>query len=450
MQRLPLDDVRPGLRLALPIVHPDRRHYVLLRAGFELDEEALRRLGRLGLEEVWVEPPGRAIAAGQRPAVARALARDETGRGEADPPDESSSADERRREHDVDLARDLRCLDRADPISQYVSAFAVGIEHRVGRQRDRIALDRAVRALLHDSTCAGFIGEAMHGEHELLHHGVEVALLSTLLGLRVERYVAQERRRAENEREVSLDGLARGGLLHDLGVIHLPQAVRRRWQESHDERDPAWQEHPEIGFRLVNGRVDASASVVVIGHHQYWDGSGFPARSDWYGRRRVPEGEHVHIFARIAAVADQFDERRRRVPDARRPALAVLHELCDPDIVRRFDPVILRALFDVVPAHAPGQVVTLSDARTAIVLGSDRARPCRPIVQIAEDADSWTPHVRSEILDLRERRDLRVAATLGEEVGGLHFERPEDLLPTPEPAASEALRNAFRPRRVAG
>ena len=45
---------------------------------------------------------------------------------------------------------------------------------------------------------------------------------------------------------------------------------------------------------------------------------------------------------------------------------------------RKLDPVVFKALLNVVPAFAPGTFVTLSDGRSCVAVGFDPTSPCRP------------------------------------------------------------------------
>ena len=64
--------------------------------------------------------------------------------------------------------------------------------------------------------------------------------------------------------------------------------------------------HASIGYDILKDskRVIIQAGAMIAqDHHEKWDGTGYPA-----GKK----GEEIHIFGRIAAIADVYDALRHR------------------------------------------------------------------------------------------------------------------------------------------
>jgi putative nucleotidyltransferase with HDIG domain len=105
-------------------------------------------------------------------------------------------------------------------------------------------------------------------------------------------------------KEIGLSGeelraVETGSLLHDIGMIHIPNEVVQR-PGGLDEAE--WAEvrrHPLHGSELLR-RIGFhnEAAPVVEQHHERWDGTGYP-----HGLK----GEEIHPGARIFAVADCVD-----------------------------------------------------------------------------------------------------------------------------------------------
>ncbi len=93
---------------------------------------------------------------------------------------------------------------------------------------------------------------------------------------------------------------ALGALLHDLGKSEVPAAILTKAGPLDDEELQQVREHVVIGERLLrgNGALGPIAMVAVKQHHEKIDGSGYP---------RGLATDQVHLFGRIAAIADCFD-----------------------------------------------------------------------------------------------------------------------------------------------
>jgi HD-GYP domain-containing protein (c-di-GMP phosphodiesterase class II) len=111
---------------------------------------------------------------------------------------------------------------------------------------------------------------------------------------------------------------------------------------SSEERE-AVQRHPELGAELLRPlETVGEVRDIVLTHHEWWDGSGYPLGL---------AGEGIPIGGRILAVVDAYESmtvgRAHRSAISREEALAELQRLkgrqFDPEVVKAFE----RALVDV-------------------------------------------------------------------------------------------------------
>jgi putative nucleotidyltransferase with HDIG domain len=127
-------------------------------------------------------------------------------------------------------------------------------------------------------------------------------------------------------------------LLHDIGMLKFEQ-------ERH--RDPkALRMHPVVGARmLARIRLWEPIAPIVLYHHEWWDGSGYPEGKS---------GEAIPLEARIVALADAVDAMRR--PRLKRSTAFTLPEIIE-EVGRgratQFDPALVDAFFAL---HERGEI----------------------------------------------------------------------------------------------
>ena len=94
--------------------------------------------------------------------------------------------------------------------------------------------------------------------------------------------------------------------LHDIGKVGIPDAVLLKPGRLTDEEREIMQKHPSIGGDALLEMRDhwgaspflARAIEVTLGHHEKWDGSGYP-----FG----VTGKAIALAARLVALADVYD-----------------------------------------------------------------------------------------------------------------------------------------------
>jgi len=375
--------------LALPVHHPKRHDTVLLKADMELDDQLIERLREINCREVWVRYPKLGfISQYINPAVNEARA-NVTGM----------------------LADDF---DR----------IAGDTHARLDYDGYRRAIGSMIEKIYEHPKAALYIQELIDSDRPELTHASSVCLLSVLMGLKLEFYLVNERKRlaASNARDVTNLGL--GALLHDIGMTQLQPEVVARWRAHHDETDVEWRRHVLEGYDMVRGEVDPSAAAAVLHHHQKFDGSGFPKLRASEQEERSFEGSDIHVFARIVAAADLFDRLRQTHADENAqpaPAVRALRIMREPPFSAGLDPVIFQGLLSVVPPYPPGAMVKLSNGVSGVVTEWYPSDPCRPRVVELTGLDPETDEPTGAGYNLLFRRDLEVIAIDGHDVRGDNF-----------------------------
>ena len=97
----------------------------------------------------------------------------------------------------------------------------------------------------------------------------------------------------------ALSALHRGGYLHDVGKIGIPDAVLQKPGKLTDDEVDLMKQHTVIGERLCgNLRFLRPVRSIVRHHHERLDGSGYPD-----GLR----GDEIPLLAQIVGIVDVYD-----------------------------------------------------------------------------------------------------------------------------------------------
>jgi HD-GYP domain-containing protein (c-di-GMP phosphodiesterase class II) len=132
------------------------------------------------------------------------------------------------------------------------------------------------------------------------------------------------------------DTIRRGGLLHDIGNLGIAVSVLDKPGKFTAEELKVLDKQVNAGGRIL-GTIPALADClpIVMQHHEWLDGSGYPG---------TMKGEDISLQARIVAVADCFDALTSARPDraALQPESAV--QFLQEGSGKQFDPKVLEAL----------------------------------------------------------------------------------------------------------
>ena len=119
-----------------------------------------------------------------------------------------------------------------------------------------------------------------------------------------------------------MEALHRGGFLHDIGKIAIPDAILLKHGALTGAERSVIEQHPVVGDQLCRElRSLQDVRGIVRSHHERGDGSGYPDGL---------AGDEIPVTAQIVSVADAYDALTTERPY--RPAL--VHEVA-MDILRR-------------------------------------------------------------------------------------------------------------------
>jgi putative two-component system response regulator len=148
--------------------------------------------------------------------------------------------------------------------------------------------------------------------------------------------IAAEARRSDEE----VEQVRQAGLLHDIGMIAVREGLLSREGPLSPPEFEEMKRHTTVGFQILAPLPHLSGvSAFVRGHHERWDGTGYP---DGLAGERIPWG------ARLIGAAEIYDALATARPyrEQLTPELAVerMHELIGTVLA----PEVHRALTAVV------------------------------------------------------------------------------------------------------
>ena len=179
------------------------------------------------------------------------------------------------------------------------TAISFGLE-LAGRLAGRHTADAVAKAILsqpssHDiwnqqlfnSTVQAVVGALEMNDTYTQGHAKRVTEFSLSIGAKL------------NLPQAELRDLYLGAILHDIGKIGTEEEVLNKPDSLNRREISLVREHPIKGTLFIVGLENLSHIVpIILHHHEYWDGSGYPSRL---------VGDQIPLHSRIIAVADAFD-----------------------------------------------------------------------------------------------------------------------------------------------
>ncbi len=140
--------------------------------------------------------------------------------------------------------------------------------------------------------------------------------------------------------DLELVHIRRGGLLHDIGKMGVPDTILNKPGPLTEEELRIMRMHPQYAYDMLMPITYLRPALdIPYAHHEKWDGSGYP---------RGLKGYAIPVAARIFAISDVFDALTSDRPYRKAWSKQKTFDYLRGQIGRHFAPEIVEAFLSIV------------------------------------------------------------------------------------------------------
>ena len=228
----------------------------------------------------------------------------------------------------------------------------------------------------------GAIGYCLYPSHEQKPLLVEHTLRTTIIAGKIAQLLDY------SPEEISKVVL--GALLHDIGCVEMTEELfKQEYGLSYEEKQrDLFKKHVTNGVNILKYKnVPQEVLLIVGGHHELMDGSGYPLRLD---------GNRIHPYARIVSLANAVDVAMYPIDKSKAMSLSQLIDVL-PLWVKEYDGNMCMELQKYLASFIKSNRITLSDGRMAEIVWQHTSYKA-PIVRTAN----------GEIINLNDIKEVTI------------------------------------------
>ena len=284
--------------------------------------------------------------------------------------------------------------DAINSVKQVLSAIAGNQQIDISEIRDLVKL--FIKTYLTDRSILLNIANIKCPEGDyLFHHTLNVCLLAINIAASA-KY---------NERQILEIGL--GALLHDVGMLLIPEEIRFKKGRLSKEEWGEVQKHAVLGLRLLEKKNNIPDSVLYIAYqtHERENGKGYP-------NQRM--SRFIHSYAKVVQVADVYESlcswRDYRLPFIPYRAMELLIKMSARNLLSI---EFVKAFLSYASLFPIGSMVELSDHRLARVVQANELHQAKPVVSVIVDGQgNIVPRNKIPQIDLSKEINVHIIRAL--------------------------------------
>ncbi len=197
--------------------------------------------------------------------------------------------------------------------------------------------------------------------------------------------------------------LGTAALLHEIGMVRLPQKLYLSDQPLNPQERKAITAHPVLGFKILRSlSFPMPVCLAVLESHERIDGKGYP--------RGLP-GEKISMHARIITACDSYSAQVSRRPyrEARDGHASILELLKERGTA--YDDQVLRIIIQLMSVYPVGTYVELQSGSKGLVVETNPEDARQPFVRVIMSPEGKRymdpPTVRTSAENYRIQRALQ-------------------------------------------
>jgi len=214
----------------------------------------------------------------------------------------------------------------------------------------------------------------------LVEHSLNVSILMTIFckHLNIDR--------------ATMEVLALGAFLHDIGKVHIPDKVLNKPGRFTDAEYEVMKEHVNFGIKVLKETPNIPEIVmkVVSEHHERIDGKGYPNQLS---------SEKISQYGRMIAIVDSYDAMT-----AERVYKAGMHPIRAFKILisespTSYDAELVEKFIQCLGIYPVGTLVQLASGKIGLISQLNKSKPLQPFVRVFYNA-RMNQAIAMEELDL--------------------------------------------------
>jgi HD-GYP domain-containing protein (c-di-GMP phosphodiesterase class II) len=209
--------------------------------------------------------------------------------------------------------------------------------------------------------------QLQHFNAHIFSHVVNVSVLAMAIGI-------------EQDLDAqTLEELALGALLHDVGEMRLPLNLFRKGDALSAPERALLQQHPGLGLTMLSDSPEITETIrrMIVEHHERYDGSGYPSHL---------RGDAIAPLSQLIGLVDVYDAlvTSRYGRPAMTPPQAI-RQIYKLGLAGQFHKSQVEHMIQCLGVYPIGSLVELTTGERAVVVSTRPELSVKPSLKIISD-----------------------------------------------------------------